>query len=81
MNEENTVANQPIEKTWLSEVSELLARAAKVCVEHGVALEPFVNGAAQCYFDASPETREQIEEKELRAALEQMRESGRIALA
>lgn len=77
----SNVANQPDTKSWQAEVSELLARAAQLCVEHGVDVEPFVHGAYSAYVEARPGMREFLEELHLRAALEQMRDAGRIASA
>jgi hypothetical protein len=75
------VANQLDETTWQNEVSELLARAAKLCVENDVDVDPFVRGAYSAYLDARPGLKEQLEEMQLRAQLEEMRKEGRIALA
>ena len=75
------MANQPTTKSWQNEVSELLARAAKLCADHGVEIDPFVSGAVAAYFDARPGMRERLEEMQLRATLDQMRASGRIATA
>ena len=75
------MANQLDETTWQREVSELLARAAKLCVEHEVEMDPFVRGAYSAYLDASPGLKERLAELELRAQLEEMRQAGRIASA
>lgn len=74
------MANEP-ENKWQSEVSELLARAAQLCVEHDVEMDPFMRGAASAYFEARPGMREYIEELQLKATLQTMRESGRVASA
>ena len=68
-------------KTWQNEVSELLARAAKLCADNGAEMDSFVSGAASAYLEARPGMREYLEEMELRATLEKMRERGRIATA
>jgi hypothetical protein len=75
-----SVANEPT-KSWQSEVSELLARAAQLCVEHDVEMDPFVRGAYSAYVEARPGMREYLEEQQLKVALEQMRTAGRIASA
>lgn len=75
------MANQPDETTWQLEVSELLARAAKLCVEHEVDVDPFVRGAYTAYLDARPGLKEQLREMQLREQLEEMRAAGRIASA
>jgi hypothetical protein len=77
----STLANQPENQSWQNEVSELLARAAQLCVEHDVEIDPFMRGAASAYFEARPGMREYIEELELKQALQSMRENGRIASA
>ena len=74
------MANEPT-KSWQSEVSELLARAAQLCVEHDVEMDPFVRGAYSAYLEARPGMREYLEELQLKATLEQMRTAGRIASA
>ena len=68
-------------KGWQSEVSELLARAAELCVEHDVDMDPFVRGAYSAYLAARPGLREHLEEQQLKATLDEMRKSGRIASA
>jgi hypothetical protein len=75
------VANQEDNNRWQNEVSELLARAAQLCVEHDVDMDPFVRGAYSAYLEARPGMREYLEEMQLREALEEMRRGGRIASA
>ena len=75
------MANPPEDKNWQNEVSELLARAAQLCVEHDIEMDPFVRGACSAYLEARPGMREYLEEKQLREALEEMRRGGRIATA
>ena len=74
------MANQE-NNSWQNEVSELLARAAQLCVEHDVDMDPFVRGACSAYLEARPGMREYLEEMQLREALEEMRRGGRIASA
>jgi hypothetical protein len=76
-----TVANEPTTKHWQTEVSELLVRAAQLCVDHQVDLEAFVRGAYSSYLDARPGMREWLEEQQLRAQLAELRESGRLPSA
>jgi hypothetical protein len=76
----SNLANEPT-NNWQGEVSELLARAAQLCIEHGIDVDPFVRGAYSAYVDARPGMREYLEELQLRATLEQMRDAGRIAEA
>jgi len=68
-------------KAWQHEVSELLARAARLCVDHDVDMDPFVRGAYSAYLEARPGMREWLEEQQLKAALDEMRRGGRIANA
>lgn len=71
----------PVDETWQTEVSELLARAAQLCVEHDIDVDPFVRGAYSAYLDARPGLKEHLEELQLRAQLEEMRTAGRVASA
>ena len=75
------MANQTENKAWMVEVSELLSRAAELCVEHEVEVDPFVRGAYSAYLDARPGMKEHLEELHLKQQLEEMRKHGRIALA
>jgi hypothetical protein len=75
------VANQPENSSWVREVSELLARAAQLCVEHDVEADPFVRGAYSAYLEARPGMREYLEELQLKQTLEELRKDGRIASA
>lgn len=69
------------DKTWQAEVSELLARAAELCVEHEVDVDPFVRGAYSAYVSARPELQEEILEQRLTEQLDELRRTGRIARA
>jgi hypothetical protein len=71
------VANQTETKPWLEEVSELLSRAAELCVEHDVDVDPFVRGAYSAYLEAHPGMREELAERELQRQLAEMRRQGR----
>lgn len=71
----------PEDNSWQRQVSELLARAAQLCVEHGVDLDSFVRGAYSSYVQANPGMREYLEELQLKAALDEMRRVGRMASA
>jgi hypothetical protein len=76
-----SVADKPTNQSWKSEVSELLARAARLCVEHDVEMEPFMRSATAAYFDARPGLREWLEEQQLAATLDEMRKAGRLGSA
>jgi len=69
------------DKTWQEEASELIARAAELCVEHGVDLDTFMRGAYSSYLEARPGLAEQLADQKLAAQLEVMRSAGRIASA
>jgi len=75
------VSNRTEIKPWLEEVSELLARAAELCVEHEVAVDPFVRGAYSAYIDAHPGLREELADRELQRQLDEMRKQGRLPTA
>ena len=72
--------NEP-NKTWQSEVRELLARAAELCADHDVDMERFLSGASAAYFDARPGLRDYLEEKQLQATLDARRAAGRMPQA
>jgi hypothetical protein len=66
---------------WETLVTELLERAAEVCIEHDVDVDAFVRGAWSAYLEARPGMREYLEEQQLRQQLEELRKAGRIASA
>jgi hypothetical protein len=68
-------------KTWQSEASELFARAAELCVEHGVDLDAFVRGAYSAYLEARPGMREELADRQLAQQLDELRRAGRLASA
>jgi hypothetical protein len=68
-------------KPWQSEVGDLLARAADLCVEHGLDVDTFLTGAWSAYVEARPGMREYLEEVQLRAQLEELRKQGRLGNA
>ena len=61
-------------KTW----EDLLDEAAAVC---DVEVDVFVRNAWTAYLDARPGMREQLEEAQLRAQLDELRKTGKIAQA
>lgn len=69
------------EKPWPSEVSELLGKAAALCVEHGVDLDDWMRGAWTAYVESRPGYREYLEETQLKNQLEEMRKAGRVGIA
>jgi hypothetical protein len=70
-----------VAKPWQEKVHELLTRAAKLSAKHGVEVDPFMRGAWSAYVDVRPGLRAYLEDQQLKAQLEQMRESGRIGSA
>lgn len=68
-------------KTWQAQVSDLLSRAAELCVEHEVEMDPFVRGACSAYLEARPGMREELADRELAEKLDELRRAGRIATA
>lgn len=66
---------------WDDEVGELLAQAAMLCVEHGLDADAFLRGAWSAYVQARPGLRDYLEELQLRAQLDALRESGRMGQA
>lgn len=68
-------------KPWQSEVGELLAQAANLCVEHGLDVDAFLTGAWSAYVEARPGLREYLEEIHLRGQLDELRKQGRLGEA
>jgi hypothetical protein len=69
------------DQPWHTEVGDLLAQAALLCVEHGLDVEAFMKGAWSAYVEARPGLRDYIEEVQLRAQLEELRKLGRMGEA
>jgi hypothetical protein len=59
----------------------LLAKAAEIAAKAGLAPDAFTAAAWQSYLTASPELAERLAEKQFEAALEELRNSGRMAKA
>jgi hypothetical protein len=68
-------------KPWHSEVGDLLAQAAVLCVQHGLDVDAFMRGAWSAYVEARPGLRDYIEEMQLRNQLDELRKAGRIGEA
>lgn len=75
------MADQTNSKPWRAEVNELFARLAELCVENEVELDSFMGAAYSAYVDARPGLRDWLEEQQLRAQLDQVRQNGRMAEA
>jgi hypothetical protein len=79
---EVVVAAEPtVMKPWHSEVGELLAQAAILCVAHGLDVDTFMKGAWSAYVEARPGLREHLEDLHLREQLDELRKVGRIGEA
>jgi hypothetical protein len=64
-----------------AEIRELLLRAATRAAEQDVDLDRFMSTAWHAYMEARPGLREQLEDLELAAQVEQLRKRGQLALA
>ena len=65
-------------KSWDAEVGDLLARAANLCIEHGLDADTFMKGAFSAYVEARPGFREYLEEMALLNQLDELRKAGRL---
>ena len=72
---------EPLMKSWHSELGNLLAQAAILCVEHGLDVDAFMKGAWSAYVEARPGLREHLEELQLREQLDELRKVGRVGEA
>ena len=59
----------------------MLAKAAALCVEHGMDLEAWMRGAWTSYVEARPGFREYLEEQQLKGQLDELRKAGRVGRA
>lgn len=66
---------------WYAEVSELLSRAAELCVQHGLDVDSFMKAAWSAYVESRPGMREHLEEMQLREQLDELRKLGRLGVA
>jgi hypothetical protein len=69
------------QQPWHSEVGDLLAQAAMLCVEHGLDVDTFMKGAWSAYIEARPGLRDYLEEIQLRTQLDELRKLGRMGEA
>ena len=67
--------------TWVTELKNLLTRAAELSTKNGVASDDFMNAAWNAVLDADPGLREQLIDKELKAQLKKLRRQGLIGQA
>ena len=73
--------SEPNPDLWKLELTKLLAAAAALSVEHDIDGDAFVRDAWSAYLEARPGMREQLEDMQLRARLEQLRKSGLVPTA
>jgi hypothetical protein len=66
---------------WHTEVGDLLAQAAILCVQHGLDVDTFMKGAWSAYVEARPGMRDYLEEMQLRNQLDELRKLGRVGEA
>lgn len=64
-----------------AEISQLLAKAAILCVEQNIEVDTFMRGAWSAYVEARPGMRERLEELQLARHLAYMRHEGRLGSA
>ncbi len=67
--------------TWVTELKNLLTRAAELSTKNGVASDDFMTAAWNAVLDANPGLREQLIDKELRTQLKKLRRQGLIGQA
>ena len=86
MQNPNDTIRPPVEEPderspWHSEVGDLLAQAAILCVQHGLDVDTFMKGAWSAYVEARPGMRDYLEEMQLRNQLDELRKLGRVGEA
>lgn len=60
----------------MTELQKLLARAAELSVQQGLATEDFMTAAWNAHLDANPGMRDELIDRELRAQLKKLRRQG-----
>ena len=65
----------------MTELQKLLARAAELSVQQGLATEDFMNAAWAAHLDANPGMRDELVDRELRAQLKRLRRQGLLPQA
>ena len=66
---------------WHSEVGDLLAQAAILCIAHDLDVDTFMKGAWSAYIEARPGLKDRLEEIKLRTQLDEIRKQGRMGMA
>ena len=64
-----------------AEISQLLAKAAIMCVDLDIEIDTFMRGAWSAYVEARPGMRERLEELQLARHVAYMRHKGRLGAA
>ena len=64
-----------------AEISQLLAKAAIMCVDLDIEVDTFMRGAWSAYVEARPGMRERLEELQLARHLAYMRHKGSLGAA
>ena len=70
-----------VDVSWIEQLEELLAHAAKLAASHDLEADAFVQAAWQACLEARPGLREEIEDKEWRAQLKKLRKRGLVGTA
>ena len=65
----------------MTELQKLLARAAELSAEQGLATDDFMTAAWNAHLDANPAMRDELIERELRAQLKRLRRQGMVPQA
>ena len=66
---------------WISDLDNLLERAAKLAADHGLDHEVFIQSAWEKCLAARPGLRQAIEDKQWRSELKKLRKRGLVGLA
>jgi hypothetical protein len=74
-------ASAEVEQVSVPKMQRLLAQAARLAARAGMPPEAFASVAWQAYLRAFPELAERLAEAQFEDALEQLRDSGRLAKA
>jgi hypothetical protein len=74
-------ASAEVELVSVPKMNRLLDRAAHLAASAGLPPEAFASVAWQAYLRAFPELAERLAEAQFEAALEQLRDGGRLAKA
>jgi hypothetical protein len=72
---------EPVDVVSVPKMQELLAQAARLASEAGLAPEAFAHLAWQAYLRTVPGVAERLADAQLDAAIEQLRNSGRLPRA